>query len=272
MSGPSKPTRGPGAKAVEQAPPTEFAVADAAPQRGQKVVIYGPGGIGKSTLASLVREVGRKPIFVDAEDGALFVQAQRVSPNPETFQQVLEAIPVAASLGDVVVLDSLTRCEELAVEHVLSTIAPADGGGKATGIEAYGYGKGYMYVYEAFLKLLSALDGVARQGKGVVAIAHDCVTLVRNPDGSDYPSFEPRLQSPPMGKASIRNRVREWCDHLLFLGWDVFVTKEGKAQGGGSRTIYPQQKPAWWAKSRFLSEPVPFTEGDATLWQQVFSR
>src|SRR5690606_3301613 len=97
----------------------------------------------------------------------------------------------------------------------------------------------------------------------------DCTANVPNPAGDDFLRYEPRLQSPTSGKASIRHRVKEWCDHLLYIGYDVFV-KDEKAQGCGTRTIYAQEMPTHWAKSRTLSDPVPYPKGDVTIWQHIF--
>ena len=80
---------------------------------------------------------------------------------------------------------------------------------------------------------------------------------------------EPRLQSPASGKASIRLRVREWADHVLFIGYDVTV-KDGKGKGSGTRTIYPCELPFCMAKSRTLAEPMPFPKYDTTLWTHLF--
>ena len=51
------------------------------------------------------------------------------------------------------------------------------------------------------------------------------------------------MENPSSGKASVRLRLREWLDHLLFIGYDVECTKQmdGKAKGQGTRTIYPQE-------------------------------
>jgi hypothetical protein len=78
------------------------------------------------------------------------------------------------------------------------------------------------------------------------------------------------LQSPASGKSSIRLRVREWADHVLFLGYDVAVTKDGKGVGAGSRTLYRAETPAWMAKSRTGSEPIPVEKGNETeIWKEI---
>ena len=94
-----------------------------------------------------------------------------------------------------------------------------------------------------------------------------------NPRGEDWLRWEPRLQNPSSGKASIRLRLREWLDHLLFIGYDIECSKQsgGKAQGHGTRTIYPQEMPWCMAKSRCLAEQIELTQFGTTLWNQLFA-
>jgi len=111
-----------------------------------------------------------------------------------------------------------------------------------------------------------------RAGVHVLCTAHDCVVTVPNPTGEDWIRYEPRLQSPPSGKGSIRNRVTEWTDHLIYIGFDRFV-EDGKATSKfGTRTIYPSANPAWLAKSRKLADPIPYSKGSDTLWQQLLTK
>ena len=80
------------------------------------------------------------------------------------------------------------------------------------------------------------------------------------------------LVRPSSGKSSIRLRVREWSDHLLFIGYDLSV-KDGKGdpRSGGSRTIYPVERPHCMAKSRTVAEPEPLTKNDASFWTKLFA-
>ncbi len=168
-----------------------------------------------------------------------------------------------------VIIDDLTKAEELAASWVVENVKHEKGNAVSC-IEDFGWGKGYTHVYDAFLPLLGDLDAHARAGRQVVCIAHECTASVPNPAGEDWIRFEPRLQSPTSGKSSIRHRVKEWCDHLLFIGFDVFATKDGKGQGAGTRTIYPSELPTHWAKSRCLASPIPYERGSGELWRQLF--
>jgi len=166
-----------------------------------------------------------------------------------------------------IVIDSATKAEELAVEHTLKTV-PHEKGNRVERIEDYGYGKGYSHVYDSFLPLLTALSIHTRAGRNVILVSHDCTATVPNPSGEDWIRYEPRLQSPASGKASIRLRVREWADHVLFIGYDLDV-KDGKGRGSGTRTVYPCELPHCMAKSRTMADPLPLTKFDTTLWKKL---
>jgi len=166
-----------------------------------------------------------------------------------------------------VILDSGTKAEELCVAHTLATI-PHEKGHKVQRIEDYGYGKGYQFVFDTFLPLLGDLDRHCRAGRNVILVCHDCTTNVPNPAGEDWLRWEPRLQSPNSGKASIRLRVKEWADHVLFLGYDVNVDKEGKGRGSGTRTLWPAELPHCMAKSRTTQDPIP-VEPNKDVWAEI---
>jgi hypothetical protein len=240
---------------------------------GHKIVIYGPGGVGKSELCALLSTIDIEPLFVDVEEGTLFLDVARVSPTPRSWDEV-RAIYRNRELLEpfgAVVTDSFTKLEELAAAWVLANVKH-EKGHHVSSIEGYGFGKGLTHIYETFIQVLGDLDAIARTGKHVIAICHDCIAESPNPGGDNWIRYEPRLQSPPSGKNSIRHRVKEWSDHLFYIGFDIAVNEDGKAQGSGTRTIYTSELPMHWAKSRLLSEPIPYTKGDATLWQRLFGK
>jgi hypothetical protein len=252
-------------------PPTaargQVAFGTIAKAAGHRIVLYGPGGIGKTTLATLAPG----PVaFFDLDESLARLGSQLTT--------IPHVVPVAnwqdirtALQSDgwdsikTIVIDSATKAEEMAVEHTLANTL-CDGK-RATSIEGYGYGKGYGFVFDTFLPLLADLDRHARAGRNVIMVCHDCTCNVPNPAGDDWLRYEPRLQSPTSGKASIRLRVREWADHVLFIGYDIAVTKDGKGQGSGTRTIYPTELPHCMAKSRTTAEAIPINGQE--IWSTI---
>ncbi len=244
--------------------------------QGHRIGLFGPGGIGKTTLAA----TAPGPVaFIDLDDSLPILRPslgeldiRRVG-GIAGWQDIRDALH-SDGWDDVrtIVLDSATKAEELAVEWTIRHVKHEKEGVVVRRLEDYGFGKGYQHVYETFLPLLSDLDQHVRAGRNVVLILHDCTATVPNPKGEDYIRWEPRLQNPASGKASIRLRVREWLDHLLYVGYDVEATRDGKAQGHGTRTIWPQERPWCMAKSRTLADPIELVQFDTTLWKKLPAR
>ncbi len=246
----------------------KFTQSDGPIHRPQRIGIYGTGGIGKSSLAAMLPS----PKFLDIEDGSAELGVKRIG-GVDTWADLIEALSDDGLWKGVesVVVDTATKAEELAVAHTLLTVKN-DKGAMVSSIEGYGFGKGYAFVFDTFLTIFAALDRHIRAGRNVCLICHDCTANVPNPTGEDFIRFEPRLQAPPSGKGSIRHRLKEWLDHLLFIGYDVAVSNDGKARGVGTRTIYPTEMPTHWAKSRVLADPIVFKKESSEIWNQLFKK
>jgi len=274
-SRPRPPAKPPGqTKKTSRVRPSEVAFGKIASNVGRRVGLYGPGGIGKTTLAAMTPG----PVaFFDLDDSLPVLASQlpegldlRVIDDARDWQGMRDMLHAPGwDKIRTIAIDSATKAQELCVAWVLANV-PGDNGQKIERLEDYGWGKGYTHVYEAFLTLLGDLDSHVRAGRNVLLTMHDCTSNVPNPTGNDWIRFEPRLQAPSSGKASIRLRVREWLDHLLFVGYDVAVNKDGKAQGAGSRTMYPVELPHCMAKSRSLYEPRVVEFQAPATWEGVF--
>lgn len=112
----------------------------------QKIVIYGPEGIGKSTFASQFPD----PVFIDTEGSTKHMDVARF-PKPSSWTMLLEEVKQVRdcpSCCKTLVIDTADWAEQLCINHVC-------GKAKKSGIEDFGYGKGYIYVAEEFGKLLN---------------------------------------------------------------------------------------------------------------------
>jgi hypothetical protein len=52
----------------------------------------------------------------------------------------------------------------------------------------------------------------------------------------------------------------------------VAVSKDGKGQGAGTRTLYPSELPHCMAKSRTCREQMQIAEGTADVWQAIVGK
>lgn len=276
---PSRPVAAPKPQTATASPMLVFAKPTPA---GHRVILYGTGGAGKTTLASalpgrtafidLDESLGKLPGIrarIDAGE-VVAVDVRDPQTGEPTWERLVAALNAPGWDGVAnIVLDSFTAAEELAKAHVLKTV-PVGKGVMARSIEDYGYGKGYVHLFDAVVGILPALERHVRAGRNVVLICHECVVTSPNPAGEDFMRYEPRLQSPSGGKASIRYRFKEWADHVLFLRLDCEVSEDGKAKGGYFRTVYPADLQWCMAKSRTLTAEAVVEDG-AAFWKQLFA-
>lgn len=239
---------------------------------GRRILIYGAGGVGKTTLAMAM---GGKTAFIDLDKSLGKLSGEYVNvDNVTTLEGVTDWASLCGMLNaegwdgiNNIIIDTMTMAEQFAVEHTLATIP--NGNAQAKSIEDYGYGKGYGFVFETFMRLLPILEKHTSAGRNIVLICHDCQRTVANPAGGDYLRFEPRLQDPASGKASIRLRLREWCDEVLFVAYDASIDEKAKkAQGAGVRSVYTQDKLWCMAKSRATTETIPL-DSPASFWEST---
>lgn len=246
-------------------PAREWAITSGRIDRPEITVVYGRGGIGKSSLAALAPGA----VFLDIERGTYAFDVPRIE-GIDTLSDLRSVLQSSDLDGfKTVVIDTMTKAEELAVAHILKTV-PNEKGKLVSSVEGYGYGKGYQHVYDAMLLLIGDLDLQVRHGRNVIVICHDCIADVPNPVGDDFIRYEPHLQAPKSGKGSVRNRVIQWADHVLFIGYDV-AAEDGKGKGSGTRTIYTDELPDHIAKSRTVHATIPFTgPEDGAIWDLIF--
>ena len=77
--------------------------------RAQRITIYGPNGVGKSTLAKAFPS----PIFIDTEDGSTHLDVSRIQASePETFFDALRQLAYEPHTYQTLVIDSSDGAEK----------------------------------------------------------------------------------------------------------------------------------------------------------------
>jgi hypothetical protein len=231
-------------------------------RKAHRVLIYGTGGIGKTSFASGFPS----PVFVDVEGGSEDLDVRRVD-HVKNWASLKSWLQTGDFIGaETIVIDTTTGAEEWCRQYVIENVKH-EKGNVITGLESYGYGKGYTHLFEEWKRLLGDLDRHYTAGINIGLIAHERIGKVPNPSGDDYIRYEPRLQS--SDKSSIMYATKEWCDHVLFISYDV-AAKDGKAKGSGTRTIYTAETATYMAKSRTLPpDPFVFELGKNDLWARL---
>ncbi len=221
--------------------------------KAQKVVIYGPEGIGKTSLAAQFP----KPLFIDTEDSTQMMDVRRFD-KPLSWQMLLEQIDYVIKNPQIcltLVLDTADWAELLASMHICAS-------NNKKNIEDFGYGKGFIFLQDEMGRLLNKLTEVIEKGINVVVTAHAQLVKFEQPDEMGaYDKWELKLGLKKTEKRTAA-LLKEWADMVLFANYETFAVKsegssKAKAQGG-KRVMYTTHKPCWDAKNRHaLADKLP---------------
>lgn len=215
--------------------------------KAQKIVLYGPEGIGKSTFASQFPE----PLFIDTEGSTNNMDVARLS-KPSSWELLNQQIEYVKQNRPCksLIIDTIDWAERLGIEFITNR------GGKKS-ITNFGYGEGFIQLEEEFGKLLNKLSDVVDVGIHVVLTAHAKITRFEQPDEiGAYDRWELKLGNKTTAKTAAL--VKEWADMILFANYDIQVINidnqgaqkgKNKAQGG-KRVMYSTHTPSWDAKNR----------------------
>jgi hypothetical protein len=222
-----------------------------------RIIIYGPEKIGKTTLA----QEFPAPVFLQTEQGEGADMEIDSFGHLTTFGQVLDAIGVLASEDhafQTVVLDSVSEMEKLIWAEVCTR-------NNWQSIEQPGYGKGYVETDYAWAELIEALNYLRTDRRMIVVlVAHSTITRFDDPETQSYNRYDIDLHK--RAEAFLKREV----DAILLVKKDVTIKTEqpngkgrARADGGDTRYIYTQSRPAFTAGNRYnMPDRLIYKKGD----------
>lgn len=204
------------------------------------ILVYGPNGVGKSSIASEFPECG----FIDIEEGTKNLNVDRM-PKPETygeFQEQLHELFTDKKIKSIAI-DTADHLEALMVKQIC-----VDAGVDA--LTDIAHGKGFEMVKLEWDKLFARLIHIKKE-KNVILIAH-----------ADIVSFNDPTQPNPYDRYNIRlskkglQAVKSYVDAILFMNYTTSTAKKkgdtkAKGFGGEERALYTQYRAAHEGKNRF---------------------
>lgn len=222
-----------------------------------RVLIYGPPGLGKTSLAAEFP----KPVIFDIERGIPRGLSIPHFDALDSYDAVMEAITALYNEDHdygTVIVDTLDRYEPMLWAKLCETQ-------KWHSIEDPGYGKGYVLADPLWRDFLDGLNALRRdKAMAVVLIAHSQIGTFDSPTSAPYSKYDIRLHKRALAM------VQDEVDAILFLNQDATIKSTDKgfnkthvhAEGGGTRWVYCEARPAFTAKNRFgMPEKFIFEKG-----------
>jgi len=228
------------------------------------MLFYGPAGMGKTSLALQA-------------PGAVYVQIAPERPpadvDPLGFGELTEYAQVIEALGALytdkhehrtIVIDSIDALEPLVWRETCLRNQWKD-------IEQPGYGKGYLAADHVWRELIAGCDALRRdRGMQVIWLALAEASSHEEPGAQPYKRYMMKIHKRAEGL------LTQAADAVLFLNTKVtiketeagFGKKNTHAEGGGTRWLFTDGRPAYVAKNRFgLPDSMPLPKGEA--WKEL---
>lgn len=209
-----------------------------------KCLIYGPEGVGKSSLAAQFPA----PLFIDVEGGTSRLDVAR-TPRPTSFAHFKQMVGdiVRDQMGyQTLVIDTADWLEKLAVKQVCAQNGFSGMGGNND------YGKSYNELAQMWSDLLTQLEAdLIETGKmHVVFLAHSTTKKFELPEEEgQFDRYQLDLEK------KVAPLLKAWSDMILFVNYRTIVVvddklKTAKGQGGTRRMMFAEHTAAFDAKNR----------------------
>jgi hypothetical protein len=209
--------------------------------RAQKVCIYGPEGVGKTTFASKFP----KPLFLDLERGSCAYDVARVYPETVAeVEQILDKVAAGGSGYETVVIDSYDALWRIYARQVAAMK-------NVKNIEDTAYQNGLKVVADLLSRLIRKRgDALIAVGVHLVVLAHTEVKKHDDPmTGESYDRYQFRVQR------QSAHVLMEGMDSVLFANFDTKIVQDAggkfRGVGGKERILITCRTAASDGKSRY---------------------
>lgn len=221
-----------------------------------RVIIYGPAGLGKTSLAAEAPD----PVFLMTEEGVpagLNVDVLGPSPEQNTFTKYEDLMTALMRIRDephdlkTVVNDTVDGVEVLIWDFICRE-------NNWDSIETPGYGKGYIEALYEWRNFIAMCDEIrSKRGMNVLWLAHSQTKNFDDPQYGPYSRFLLNVH------AKAADALTYDADIVAFLnvGVDVAETDKGfkqktrTAESDGARWLFLDKRAAFDAKNRYGMPP-----------------
>ena len=234
--------------------------------------IYGPHGIGKTTLAAGAPD----PVFAMFEEGLGVLDAANFG-LLKAFSELMEVIG-ALGFDDhdrkTLCLDSLDWLERIVWQETCDRNNWKD-------IEAADYGKGYTAAMDVWRDVLSGFNMLRNERKmGIILLAHASIRNFKSPETEPYDRYTPKLHESNKG-IGANPLLQEAVDCVFFMNWRTSVVTDKTSNnkkdvghkrgvGGGQRMLYTEERPAFLAKNRYgMPDSIALPDDPSQSWGAV---
>ncbi len=241
-----------------------FEIATTTARQPKRIVLYGPEGVGKTSLCAFAPS----PVFLQIRgetglqtlmDAGQLPDTAHVPDTIETWKGVLDVVDwLTTSKHDhkTLVIDTMDGVEQLCFDYVRK------GQFEDSSAKFLNYGKGPKAALVPWRSFLQKLDKLrAAKTMGIFCIAHTAVISAPNPDADDFLRHAAALNEKTTWAATKR-----WADAILFYTFDVAVS-DGKGKGGERRIIHTKHTATHDAKNRYgLPAEIAADGGGEAAW------